>query len=323
MQKISFHPTQYPTPISVIPSMIRPPYLHPGDRVAIVATARKISPKEIEPAVALLRSWQLDVVLPDHLFDSDNQFAGDDATRALTLQCQLDDPTVRAIFCARGGYGTVRIIDRLDFTRFCQHPKWIVGYSDITVLHSHIHRHLGIETLHATMPINIPPDTLSTPYPAVETLRQALFGEPLSLSLPSHPLNRLGTAQAPLVGGNLSILYSLCGSPSDIDTDGKILFIEDLDEYLYHIDRMMMNLKRCGHLSRLAGLVVGQMSDMHDNTVPFGFTAEEIIHNAVKEYSYPVCFNYPAGHNGTDNHALILGHTATLTVTPDSSSLSF
>ena len=303
--------------------MIRPPHIHPGDRVAIVAPARKISPQEIEPAVALLRSWQLDVVLPDHLFDADNQFAGDDPTRALTLQQQLDDPAVRAIFCARGGYGTVRIIDRLDFTRFRHHPKWIVGYSDITVLHSHIHRHLGIETLHATMPLNIPPDALSTPYPAIDTLRRALFGEKLSYTLPPHPLDRTGTAHGQLVGGNLSILYSLCGSPSDLDTDGKILFIEDLDEYLYHIDRMMMNLKRCGRLARLAGLIVGQMSDMHDNTVPFGSTAEQIIRDAVAEYSYPVCFNFPAGHNGTDNHALILGRPATLTVTPDSSTLSF
>ena len=303
--------------------MIRPQYLHPGDRVAIVAPARKISRQELEPALALLRSWQLDVVLPDHLFDSLNQFAGDDATRALTLQQQLDDPALRAIFCARGGYGTVRIIDRLDFSRFRQHPKWLIGYSDITVLHSHILRHLGIETLHATMPVNIPPDAPFTPYPAVETLRQALFGEPLSHTLPSHPFNRAGTARGQLVGGNLSILYSLCGSPSDIDTDGKILFIEDLDEYLYHIDRMIMNLKRCGRLARLAGLIVGQMSDMHDNTIPFGSTAEQIIRHAVSEYTYPVCYNYPSGHNGTDNHALILGRTATLNVTPDSSTLSF
>jgi muramoyltetrapeptide carboxypeptidase len=302
--------------------MIRPPYLKPGDRVAIVAPARKIARAEINAAVDLFRAWQLDVVLPDHLFDADNQFAGDDPTRALTLQRQLDDPAVRAIFCARGGYGTVRIVDRLDFTHFCQHPKWIVGYSDITVLHSHIHRHLGIETLHATMPLNIPPDALSTPYPAIDTLRRALFGEKLSYTLPPHPLDRTGTAHGQLVGGNLSILYSLCGSPSDLDTDGKILFIEDLDEYLYHIDRMMMNLKRCGRLARLAGLIVGQMSDMHDNTIPFGSTAEQIIRHAVSAYSYPVCFNFPAGHNGTDNHALTLGHPATLAVTPTRSTLT-
>ena len=303
--------------------MIRPPYLQSGDSVAIVAPARKIERHETDAAVRLFRSWGLDVVLPPHLFDADNQFAGDDHIRALTLQEQIDNSQIRAIICARGGYGTVRIVDRLDFTRFAQYPKWIVGYSDITVLHSHIHRHLDIETLHATMPINIPADADSTHYPATETLRRALFGDTLAYSLPSHPICRPGSAHGQLVGGNLSILYSLCSSPSDIDTDGKILFIEDLDEYLYHIDRMMMNLKRCGHLAHLAGLVVGQMSDMHDNAVPFGSTAEQIIRDAVAEYTSPVCFNFPAGHNGTDNHALILGHTATLTVTLDSSSLSF
>ena len=303
--------------------MIRPPYLQSGDSVAIVAPARKIERHEIDAAVRLFRSWQLDVVLPPHLFDADNQFAGDDHIRALTLQEQLDNPKIRAIICARGGYGTVRIIDRLDFTRFAKSPKWLVGYSDVTVLHSHIHRHLDIETLHATMPINIHADADSTHYPAIETLRQALFGDTLTYSLPSHPLCRTGSAHGQLVGGNLSILYSLCGSPSDIDTNGKILFIEDLDEYLYHIDRMMMNLKRCGHLAHLAGLVVGQMSDMHDNAVPFGATAEQIIRDAVAEYDYPVCFNFPAGHNGVDNHALILGRPATLTVTLDSSTLSF
>ena len=303
--------------------MIQPPYLQPGDRVAIVAPARKIAPTEIAAAISLLRSWQLEVVLPDHLYDIDNQFAGDDATRARTLQQQLDDPSIHAIFCARGGYGTVRIIDRLDFSRFCQHPKWIVGYSDITVLHSHIHRHLGIETLHAIMPINIPTDALQNPYPATDTLHHALFGKELSYSFPLHPLNRAGNAQGQLIGGNLSILYSLCGSSSDIDTDGKILFIEDLDEYLYHIDRMMTNLKRCGHLAHLAGLVVGQMSDMHDNTIPFGLTAEQIIRHAVEEYPYPVCFNFPAGHNGTDNRALILGNPATLTINSSHTTLTF
>ena len=303
--------------------MIQPPFLKQGDRVALVATARKISATEVAPTLRLLTSWGLQPVVPDGLYATDHQFAGTDQHRAAVLQQCLDDPTIRAIVCARGGYGTVRIVDRLDFSAFVRQPKWIVGYSDVTVLHSHIRRTLGIQTLHATMPLNIPPDALSTPYPAIDTLRRALFGEKLSYTLPPHPLDRTGTAHGQLVGGNLSILYSLCGSPSDLDTDGKILFIEDLDEYLYHIDRMMMNLKRCGHLSRLAGLVVGQMSDMHDNTVPFGSTAEEIIRDAVAGYSYPVCFNFPAGHNGTDNHALILGRPTTLSVTPDSSTLSF
>lgn len=295
--------------------MTTPRYLQPGDCVALAATARKVSPAEMDAAVRLLTSWGLRVRQPEGLYADCHQFAGDDRTRAALLQQQLDDPDVRAIVCARGGYGTVRIIDRLDFSRFAHNPKWIVGYSDVTVLHSHIHRHLGVETLHATMPIDIPPDADRTSYPATDTLRRALFGEALTYRFDPANGNRTGEAEAPLVGGNLSILYSLCGSPSDIDTDGKILFIEDLDEYLYHIDRMMQNLRRCGKLARLRGLVVGALSKMHDNTIPFGRIAEEIVADAVRDYDYPVCFGAPAGHIGTDNHALILGRTVQLRVT--------
>ena len=291
------------------------PYLKPGDRVAIAAPARKVTADELQPAVALLESWQLKVVLLEGLFATDHQLAGCDDTRAALLQQQLDDSSIAAVLCARGGYGTVRIIDRLDFSQFLQHPKWIVGYSDITVLHSHIHRHCALPTLHATMPINIPADACRQPYPATETLHSALFGEVLEYHFAGDAMNRPGRAEAPLVGGNLSMLYSLCGSPSDLDTRGKILFIEDLDEYLYHIDRMMQNLRRCGHLAHLAGLVVGAFSDMHDNAVPFGHTAEGIILDAVRDYDYPVCFHAPAGHIGTDNCALRFGLPASLEVT--------
>lgn len=279
--------------------------------MAIAAPARKISADELDPAIKLFESWGLEVTLPEHLFDTDHQFAGDDTTRAALLQQLLDAPEVRAVFCARGGYGTVRLVDRLDFSAFAQHPKWIVGFSDITVLHSHIHRHLGIETLHATMPIDIPG---IGSYPSTDSMHRCLWGEQIAYRCAAQQLNRNGEAEGRVVGGNLSILYSLCGSPSDIDTAGKILFIEDLDEYLYHIDRMMMNLKRNGHLDNLAGLVVGSLSKMHDNTVPFGHTAEEIVREAVAEYSYPVCFGFEAGHIGTNNLALPLGHRAHLSV---------
>lgn len=294
--------------------MSRPQYLKEGDRVAIAAPARKITPDELLPAVKLLESWGLEVELPEHLYDSDNQFAGSDKTRAKLLQKLLDDPEVRAIFCARGGYGTVRIIDALDWSRFVQSPKWIVGYSDVTVLHSHIHRNTGIETLHATMAIDIPADATEKPYRSTVSMKQALWGGTMQYRSPAHALNRDGAAEGVIVGGNLSILYSLCGSRSDIDTAGKILFIEDLDEYLYHIDRMMMNMKRSGHLSNLAGLVVGRLSNMHDNAVPFGRTAEEIVREAVEEYDYPVCFDFPAGHIGTDNVAIVMGHRIRLEV---------
>ena len=291
--------------------MTTPPYLTRGDRVAIAAPARKISPDELRPALNLFESWGLDVELPPHLFDTYHQFAGDDNTRTALLQRLLDDPEVRAVFCARGGYGTVRIIDRLDFSAFARHPKWIVGFSDITVLHCHIHRHLGIETLHATMPIDIAD---SGPHPSTESMHRCLWGDRIDYRCTAHPLNRNGEAEGTVVGGNMSILYSLCGSASDIDTAGKILFIEDLDEYLYHIDRMMMNLKRNGHLENLAGLVVGSLGGMHDNTIPFGRTAEEIVREAVDGYSYPVCFGFAAGHIGTANLALPLGHRARLLV---------
>lgn len=292
--------------------VIRP--LRRGDLVALAATARKVSPEEMAPAVRLLESWGLRVLQPEHLYDASNQFAGSDEVRAATMQRLLDDAEVRAIICVRGGYGTVRMVDGLDWSRFEQCPKWIVGYSDVTVLHSHVHARLSMPTLHATMPINIPDDACVRPYPAVEALRKALFGKELGYEFDGHPLNRPGECEGVLVGGNLSILYSLCGSPSDINTDGKILFIEDLDEYLYHIDRMMMNLKRCGKLAGLKGLVVGAMSDMHDNAIPFGRTAEEIISNAVEEYGYPVCFNAPFGHIGMENGALVLGANVHLVV---------
>src|ERR1035437_634953 len=287
--------------------MTTPPFLKKGDKIGIVASARKISPEEIQPAIDIFKNWRLEVVLSKNLFNTDNQFSGTDNERAQDLQTMLDDPSVKAIISARGGYGTIRIIDKIDFTKFKQHPKWIIGYSDITVLHSHIHN-LGIETLHATMPINFKKNAEAT-----ETLRKALFGEQLIYETESHQLNRKGNCEGELIGGNLSLIYALTGSVSDIDTKEKILFIEDLDEYLYHVDRMMINLKRSGKLSHLAGLIVGGLTDMKDNTIPFGKTAEEIILDAVKEYNYPVCFNFPAGHVDK-NFALFFGRKIKLEI---------
>lgn len=289
--------------MSIIPS-----YLQKGDTVAIVATARKISLEELQPAIDIITVWGLKVVLSKNIFCVDNQFAGTDEERAADMQWALDDNNIKAVICARGGYGTVRVIDKLDFTKFVRHPKWIVGYSDITVLHQHVNQNYSIASLHATMPINF-----TVNEDATESLRKALFGEELSYTIPAHALNRNGEASGELIGGNLSLTYALCGSKSDIDTKGKILFIEDLDEYLYHIDRMMMNLKRSGKLQDLAGLIVGGMSDMKDNAVPFGKTAEEIILDAVKEYNYPVCFNFPAGHIDR-NLALVMGKKVDLKI---------
>ena len=286
--------------------------------MAIAATARKVSPQEMEPAIKLLQHWGLEVVIPEGLYAEDHQMAGTDSHRAAVLQNLIDDNEIKAILCARGGYGTVRILDCLNLTALEQHPKWIIGYSDVTALHSHIHNLLGMETLHATMPINIPADATTVPYPATDSLKQALFAGCCEhvIQCPSTLL-RPGKAEGVVVGGNLSVLYSIVGSPSDIDTAGKILFIEDLDEYLYHIDRMMMCLKRSGKLDNLSALIVGGMSDMHDNTIPFGKTAEEIIWDAVKEYDYPVCMGMPFGHIGMENLALILGRQTELTIQPN------
>jgi len=297
--------------------MIQPNYLQPKDTVAIVSTARKITLKEIQPAISLLESWGLKVIIGDTIGLEDNQFAGTDAQRAADFQQMLDNPKIKAIWCARGGYGTVRIIESLDFTQFKKQPKWVIGYSDITVLHNQIHS-FGIETLHALMPIDISKSTEK----AIKSLKKCLFSNAISYEIPTSEINRKGNTRGEFIGGNLSILYSLLGSDSSLKTDGKILFIEDLDEYLYHIDRMMMNLKRNGYFDNLKGLVVGGMTDMHDNTVPFGKNAYQIILDIVAEYNFPVAFNFPAGHI-KDNRGLILGRHVNFDVNGKVVKLSF
>lgn len=297
--------------------MIKPQHLKKGDAVGIVSTARKVSKEEIEPAIALLKTWGLKAVVGKTIGASDNQFAGSDALRITDFQEMLDNPDVKALWCARGGYGTVRMIDHLDFTTFKKQPKWILGYSDITVLHSHIHN-LGIETIHAEMAREITKKTGLTR----SSLRNALFGKSHIIKYETQDASsRQGKAKGQLIGGNLSVLYSLFGSPSAVNTDGKILFIEDLDEYLYHIDRMLQNMKRNNYFKNLAGLIVGGMNDMRDNTeafgfkvdTPFGKTAREIIAETVSEYDFPVCYDFPAGHM-ENNIALIMGREANLEV---------
>jgi muramoyltetrapeptide carboxypeptidase len=300
--------------------LIVPPFLKPGDTVGIVAPARKVDVFDIDPALALIKSWGLNVALGKNIFGSFNQFSGTDIERAADLQDMIDNPNVNAILCARGGYGTIRLLDRLNLRSLQRNPKWVAGYSDITVLHSILNTWYLVETIHSTMPINFPKNGESNP--SMNLLRDTLFGKNPSYSVSYHPLNKKGKAEGFVTGGNLSILYSLSGSDADINTEGKILFIEDLDEYLYHIDRMMMNLKRSGKLKVLAGLVVGGMTDMHDNPIPFGKSPLEIILDAVSEYEFPVCFDFPAGHNG-NNYPLILGRRALLNVTSNGTTLDF
>jgi muramoyltetrapeptide carboxypeptidase len=298
--------------------MKTPTALKKGDIIGIVCTARKIDMKDLQPAIDIIDSWGFRVVLGKSVFMEDHQFAGDDNTRAEDFQNMLDNKNVRAIIIARGGYGTVRMIDKLDFKKIKKNPKWIIGYSDITVLHNHINRHCKTETLHASMPINF-----STNEPAaLQSLRDVLQGNTLSYSFQSNFENKPGKAKGKLTGGNLSVLYSLSGTDSDVDTDGKILFLEDLDEYLYHIDRMLMQLKRNGKLKNLKGLLVGGFTDMKDNTVTYGKTAYEIIYEHVKEYNYPVAFNIPAGHI-PNNHALIMGRKVKIEVSKTECAMAF
>lgn len=291
--------------------MITPPFLKPGDTVGIVAPAGKLKKEDIEAGLGKLNEWGLNVVPGPNLYNECNQYAGTDAERLADLQTMLDDDSISSVICARGGYGTVRIIDELDFSKFIRRPKWVAGFSDITVLHSHIHSQLGIETLHSAMPYTFPAD--GSDNEATESLRKALFGLDVTHHIQPHALNRGGNAQGIITGGNLSLLYALNGTASETDTKGKILFIEDVDEYLYHIDRMILNLKRSGRLDHLAALIVGGLTDMKDNPVPFGKSAEEIIAEAVAEYRYPVCFNFPAGHIA-NNVTLIFGREAKLNI---------
>jgi len=313
--------------------IICPASLRTGDTIAIVPTARAISQDDLNAGIALAGSWGLKVKLGSGVGRTHFQQAGLATERAADLQNALNDPAVRAIWCARGGYGTAQLLEHLDLSVLRNDPKWIVGFSDITVLHNALHN-LGIATLHAQMPFHIG----SKSEASRDTLRNALFGKPTAVDLQllaavadkepddQQPTtgNRPGTCEGIVVGGNLSLLYALRGTPYDIDPRGKILFLEDLDELLYHVDRMVLNLKLAGWFKELAGLVIGGMTDMRDKNPldPFGQTAEQIILNAVLGTNYPVCFGFPAGHVD-DNRALVLGQKAQLSVTENSATLSF
>jgi muramoyltetrapeptide carboxypeptidase len=294
-----------------------PPYLTIGDTVAITCPAKKL-PRDILDAVKLLESWGLNVVLGETVKASWHQFAGTDELRTSDMQRFLDDPNIKAIFAARGGYGTIRIIDRIDFSNFKKHPKWIIGFSDITVLHSHIQAVYKTVSIHGQMPLTIA-DGSSV---SLETLRKALFNEALDYKYTSAIKNRSGEANAVLIGGNLTLLVMMAGSVSEQDYAGKILFLEDVGEYLYSLDRMMWNLKRSGKLTNLKGLIVGSFTEMKDNDIPFGQTAEQIIMEHVNEFDFPVCFNFPAGHIN-DNRALIFGRKVNILVEEQNVSLTY
>lgn len=293
-------------------SVIIPKNLSKGDLICIVSTARFVDKEFIQLAIEKLSGYGFRVEAGKNLFKKEGQFAGSDAERLADINDAIHNPDCRAILCARGGYGTVRIIDKIDLEALDKDPKWIAGYSDITATLNHIYTQANLAGLHSTMPVDFHKNTPES----FETMVGAFSGTALSYTAPSHPFNREGRAEGHMIGGNLSMLYSLQGSATQLDTAGKVLFLEDLDEYLYHIDRMMVALKRSGMLKNLAGLIIGGMTDMNDNIIPFGKTAEEIIREHVADFDFPVCFNFPSGHQD-DNRAWVHGKKIRLTVKND------
>lgn len=289
--------------------MIRTPkYLQSGSKVAIAAPARMVTKEEMQYAINWLNEKGFIPVYDDRLFTKHFIFAGDDDFRTAVLQQYLDDESIEAIWLARGGYGSIRIIDKLDFTKFMEHPKWIIGFSDGTVLHGKL-SHLSCPSLHASMPYCFENKIIE----AQNSLFDALVGKPLCYEFVAHPLNRLGKVEGEIVGGNLSVLYGMIGSNSFPKIDGKILFLEEVDEYIYHIDRMMHALKRAGKLENIKALLIGGLTQIHDNPDPFGQSVEEVIAEIVKDYDYPLCFNFPAGHF-SDNRAIVFGQLSKIEI---------
>jgi len=300
----------------------QPPYLKAGDTVAIVAPSGILKNRtaEIEQAKTLLKSWGLHTVVGKHVFNQNNHFAGTDDERCEDFQKALDNPKIKAIWCARGGYGSVRVLDKLNYTKFKSKPKWVIGYSDITAFHNQIHN-LGFQSLHAMMCTSMQ-DDINTIESTISTFKDAIFGNSLSYTLEGSNYNKTGTATGPLVGGNLSILYSMLGSKTSIDTSGKILFIEEIGEYHYHLDRMLQSLKRAGYFDHCKGVIVGDITKVRKNTTPWGSTTEQLILDVLSEYHFPIAFNMPAGHE-KDNRALILGRNIEFTVNNGQSTIFF
>ncbi|WP_204344315.1 S66 peptidase family protein [Psychroserpens algicola] len=302
--------------------LIQPPYLKAGDTVAIVAPSGilKNRDEEVERAVKLLHSFGLKTVVGKHVFKQADHFAGTDDERCEDFQNALDDPSIKAIWCARGGYGAVRILDKLDYTKFKKHPKWLIGYSDITALHNQIHNE-GFQSIHALMGVSLTKD-LEDIKETVATFKSTIFGKPVNYTLNGSEYNRTGEASGPLVGGNLTMLHTMLGSKTSIDTSGKILFIEEIGEYKYHIDRMLQSMKRAGYFDNCNGVLVGDMTKLRKNTTLWGTSVEQLILDALSDYDFPIAFNMPAGHE-PDNRAMVLGHQITLKVSKDKTILTF
>ena len=302
--------------------LIRPEYLKAGDTIAIVAPSGVLNDQEnyIKKAKKLLESWELNVIIGKNVFNNYGHFSGTDEERTKDFQKALDDKTISAIWCARGGYGAMRIIDDLDYSKYLEKPKWIIGYSDITAIHNDLNI-LGSESIHGIMCKSLEDKDINNDR-SIKALKDVLFGKKLSNNLNHIPENKLGKTSGKIVGGNLTLLHCLIGSKSSINTEGKILFIEDLGEYHYHIDRMLISLKRAGYFDNCNGLIVGDFSDLRKNTTPFGKNIKEIILDAVKEFDFPVLFDFPAGHEEL-NMPIILGRDIIMDVNNSKSTIEF
>ena len=302
--------------------LIKPEYLKKGDTVAIVAPSGVLKNYNgyILKAKELLKSWELEVVIGENVFNDNGHFAGTDNQRSADFQLALDDKAIKAIWCARGGYGAMRVIDNLNFEKYKENPKWIIGYSDITAIHNDLHNNKS-ESIHGIMCKSLEKIDVDN-NESISLLKKTLFGEKLSYTIEGNNYNIEGNSNGQLIGGNLTLLHCLLGSESSIDTDGKILFIEELGEYLYHIDRMLIYLKRAGYFDNCKGLIVGDFTDMRKNTTPFGKNLKELILDIVKEYDFPVSFGFPAGH-GTKNYPMILGREINLEVSKQQSTINF
>ncbi len=296
-----------------------PPYLKKGDAIALVCPAGFLSLEKAQTCINTLAAWGFQVKLGKTLGGvQQNYFSGSDAERLADFQTMMDDPNVKAILCGRGGYGVSRIIDGLDFKQFKKHPKWIIGFSDITVLHAHLNTVVKTASIHAPMAGAFNDGGAENEW--VQSLKKAIKGQLTNYSCPAHPLNKLGKAYGDIIGGNLSLLVHLIGTASSIKTKGKILFIEDIGEHVYQVDRMMVQLKRAGLLKDLAGLIIGGFTDMEDTTVPFGKSVQQCIAEHLEEYDYPVCFDFPVSH-AKENYAIKIGLPHQLQVSNNKTSL--
>lgn len=293
--------------------MITPKYLKKSDKIAVISPAGNTSASLIDQGIETLQSWGLQVDVMPHVYNKFHQFSGTDNERLNDFQQAINNKEYKAIICVRGGYGCTRIVDNIDFSSLLTYPKWLVGFSDITVFHAQLNN-LGIESIHGAM--------VKTLSHGGESLKNALFGKLKNYEIPPHPMQKIGKSEGELIGGNLSLLTNIIGTKCDINYHKKVLFIEDLNEQLYHLDRMMVQMKRCGKFENLSGLIVGNFSDMKDCDTPFGKNAQEIILEHVENYNFPIIFGFPAGHTD-ENKALIFGRKITLNISEKGAKIKF